>query len=103
MSLWYAWYDSVASLNTWSYQAFGGWPEPTGKQYTTGYLCGVTVDFNVMFVDVAPGGEPPATPTGLAPPSGSVISSGSVTLSVQSPTNAEMSRTAFISAPATPA
>ena len=87
--LWFAWYDSVASLNTWSYQAFGGWPEPTGKQYTTGYLCGVNIDFNVMLADVAPGGEPPATPTGLAPPSGSVISSGAVTLSVQSPTNAD--------------
>lgn len=87
--LWYAWYDNVARLGTWSYQAFGGWPEPAAKQYTTGYLCGVNIDFNVMIVDVAPAGEPPTTPTGLSPPSGAVISSGAVTLTVQSPTNAD--------------
>lgn len=87
--LWYAFYDNVPRLGTWSYQAFGGWPEPSGKQYTTGSLCGVTIDYNVMRVDTPPDGEPPPTPTGLVPTSGSVFTSGSVTMSVQSPTSAD--------------
>ena len=78
----YAYYDEVASLDTWSYQAFGGWPLATGKQYSYGYSCGVNVDYNVMLVDEPVTGEPPSTPTGLLPPTGSVITTGSVTMSV---------------------
>lgn len=80
--VWYAYYDQIASLDTWSYQAFGGWPFATGKQYGYGQSCGVTVDFNVMRLEPPVVGTPPTTPTGLMPPSGSTFSSGSVTMSV---------------------
>jgi hypothetical protein len=88
LPLWYAYYDNVANLDTWSYQSFGGWPFSTGKQYGYGYLCGVNVDLNVMRVEPPAGGEPPETPTGLYPPEGAIVTSSSVTLAVTAVANA---------------
>ena len=82
--VWYAYYDNVASLGTWAWQAFGGWPFATGKQYGFDYLCGVNVDFNVMRVGATPGGDPPPVPTGLT----TSVGSSAVTLSVASPLDA---------------
>lgn len=49
--LWYAWYDKNPSLSTWSYQKFGGWQQPWGKQYQgTTNFGGVVVDFNTIKV-----------------------------------------------------
>lgn len=64
--LWFANWDYTASLDTWSYQSFGGWSSPMGKQYqgdTT--VGGVGVDTNVFRSDVASGGgsPPPAGAT----------------------------------------
>ena len=53
--LWYAYYDQIPSLDTWPSQNFGGWPSPSAKQYSIGYACGVTVDFNVMHVNSSSG------------------------------------------------
>ena len=79
--LWYANYDGNPSLGSWAWQQFGGWVEPTGKQYQVGYLCGVNVDFNIIHTDAPSGGNPPPVPTNLWPDRGTVIRTASVTLS----------------------
>jgi hypothetical protein len=55
--LWYARYDLNPDFNDWynGYSDFGGWVDPTGKQYQgSNYFCGVNVDKNVMHVGAAP-------------------------------------------------
>lgn len=45
--VWYAHYDNNPSFSDWSKYSFGGWSEPTIKQYkgdTT--LCSASIDFN---------------------------------------------------------
>lgn len=65
LPLWYAYYDHYDDFNDWYYPKywyegpFGGWADPTGKQYDSDWtapdLCGVNVDYNVMYVDGAAG------------------------------------------------
>jgi hypothetical protein len=65
LPLWYAYYDHYDDFNDWYYPQywyegpFGGWTNPTGKQYDSDWtapdLCGVNVDYNVMYVDAAAG------------------------------------------------
>ena len=62
--LWYAYYDDQPSLATWANQAFGGWDNPTGKQYDETYVCGLNVDVNTMAVYATP----PPPPEPLPPP-----------------------------------
>ena len=55
--LWYARYDLTPGFNDWynGVSDFGGWTDPTGKQYQgSNYFCGVNVDKNVMNVSAAP-------------------------------------------------
>jgi hypothetical protein len=55
--LWYARYDLNPDFNDWysGVSAFGGWSDPTGKQYRgSHYFCGVNVDRNIMAVGPAP-------------------------------------------------
>jgi len=75
LPLWYANYDSNPSLNTWSYQKFGGWDAPTGKQYTnTIHLCGVPVDRDTIYASYTPGGAgTPVAPVGLEPDEGETL------------------------------
>eukprot|EP01103_Thecamoeba_quadrilineata_P004952 TRINITY_DN14815_c0_g1_i1.p1 TRINITY_DN14815_c0_g1~~TRINITY_DN14815_c0_g1_i1.p1 ORF type:complete len:225 (-),score=26.52 TRINITY_DN14815_c0_g1_i1:79-753(-) len=42
--LWYADYDQSPSFS--GFQSFGGWSSPAIKQYNTGSLCGIGVDFD---------------------------------------------------------
>ncbi|MBI2900493.1 MAG: hypothetical protein HYY17_09925 [Planctomycetes bacterium] len=83
--LWYAWYDDVASLDTWKTQAFGGWSSPAGKQYKgTTTVGGVGVDKNVMWLHVPDSGPAlppgvPSAPTGLSP-DGATVTASSTTL-----------------------
>ena len=75
--VWYAYYDLDPSMSTWSTQKFGGWVEPTAKQWQETYYCGIDVDKNTIFVDQPlpaappplPADQPgvPAAPTGLYP------------------------------------
>jgi hypothetical protein len=77
LPLWYAHYDDNPSLDTWSWQSFGGWQEPTAKQFQERYVCGLNVDENTMRVEAepppppeplpAPGTGVPSTPVGLYP------------------------------------
>jgi len=65
LPLWYAYYDGYHDFEDWYdpfywYEGpFGGWTDPTGKQYASDWtfpdLCGVNVDYNVMYVDAASG------------------------------------------------
>jgi hypothetical protein len=55
--LWYARYDLIPDFNDWynGLSDFGGWVDPTGKQYQgSNYFCGVNVDRNIMNVGAAP-------------------------------------------------
>jgi len=55
--LWYARYDYTPDFNDWysGVSEFGGWTDPTGKQYQgSNYFCGVNVDRNIMHVADAP-------------------------------------------------
>ncbi len=75
----------MASLETWKTQAFGGWSSPMGKQYQgTTTVGGVSVDKNILWLNVPNGGPPlppnvPAAPTGLAP-DGNTVSTSSTML-----------------------
>jgi hypothetical protein len=92
LPVWYAYYDGHHGFDDWYepffwYEGpFGGWTDPTGKQYDSDWtapdLCGVNVDYNVMFVAAAEPGAPPPAPTGQLPASGAVIGTDAVTLSV---------------------
>jgi hypothetical protein len=63
--LWYAYYDGFDDFNDWYdpqywYEGpFGGWTDPTGKQYDSDWtapdLCGVNVDYNIMYLDTVAG------------------------------------------------
>jgi hypothetical protein len=85
--LWYARYDGEATLDGWSdpaeEESFGGWTEPTGKQYADYHVhtCELPVDLNVMWVAAAPevvvdrsipadDGTPPDAPSDLWPDGG---------------------------------
>ncbi|NIR45477.1 MAG: hypothetical protein GWN99_13805 [Gemmatimonadetes bacterium] len=96
LPIWYAYYDGQADFSDWYepqawYEGpFGGWSDPTGKQYDSDWtapdLCGVNVDYNVMFVEAAGDDDdgddgPPPAPTGLSPSGGATITTASVTLS----------------------
>jgi hypothetical protein len=60
LPLWYAYYDGYHDFKDWYdplywYEGpFGGWTYPTGKQYASDWtfpdLCGVNVDYNIMYV-----------------------------------------------------
>jgi GH25 family lysozyme M1 (1,4-beta-N-acetylmuramidase) len=55
--LWYARYDFTPDFNDWygGLSGFGGWNDPVGKQYQgTTYVCGVSVDRDIMLVGAAP-------------------------------------------------
>jgi hypothetical protein len=64
LPIWYAYYDHNSDFNDWYdpqfwYEGpFGGWSDPTGKQYDSDWtapdLCGVNVDFNIMVVSSEP-------------------------------------------------
>jgi len=82
--LWYAWYNYNKALSYWPQEQFGGWPQPTGKQWAEEVLCSVGVDKNVMQVPAPPlvvvdrslppdTFQPPPAPTGLYPADGSVV------------------------------
>ena len=82
--LWYAWYNYKKSLAVWSVEQFGGWLQPTGKQWAEQVLCSVGVDKNVMLVPQAASVlvdrsllpdtmQPPPAPTGLFPADGAVV------------------------------
>lgn len=59
LPLWYAYWNGQPDFEDWHYPAvwyegpFGGWSYPTGKQYdsdqTAPDLCGVNVDYNIMY------------------------------------------------------
>ncbi|MFQ5544754.1 MAG: hypothetical protein ACE5FE_02130 [Acidiferrobacterales bacterium] len=100
LPIWYAYYDGQNEFNDWYnpffwYEGpFGGWSDPTGKQYDSDWtapdLCGVNVDYNIMYVDNAnPPGPPPVppAPTGLAP-DGTTITTSAVALSANAITDA---------------
>jgi hypothetical protein len=65
LPLWYAYYDGYHDFEDWYYPVywyegpFGGWTDPTGKQYDSDWtapdLCGVNVDYNIMYVGAASG------------------------------------------------
>lgn len=64
LPLWYSNYDNYASLSSWSYQGFGGWASPAGKQYVgNATLAGKTVDLNVFDASVIGGAPPPPPPS----------------------------------------
>jgi hypothetical protein len=68
----------------WYEGPFGGWTDPTGKQYNDRpYLCGSGVDHNIMYTagDPPPPPDIPPAPTGLAPDGASFANDSSVTLS----------------------
>jgi hypothetical protein len=92
LPIWYAYYDNMADFDDWYYPSywyegpFGGWTDPTGKQYNDRpYLCGSGVDHNIMYTagDAPPPPDPevPPAPTGLAPDGASFANDSSVTLS----------------------
>ncbi|MEE9598006.1 MAG: GH25 family lysozyme [Acidiferrobacterales bacterium] len=100
LPIWYAYYDGRHGFNDWYSPSFwyegpfGGWSDPTSKQYDSDWtapdLCGVNVDYNIMYVrsddPPSPPSVPPA-PTGLAP-DGATIATGAVTLSANAIANA---------------
>ena len=65
LPLWYAYYDGYHDFEDWYdpmfwYEGpFGGWTDPTGKQYGSDWtlpdLCGVNVDYNVMYAGAVSG------------------------------------------------
>ena len=69
LPIWYAYYDGRQGFDDWYapmfwYEGpFGGWSDPTGKQYDSDWtapdLCGVNVDYNLMQLDSAAPGDPP--------------------------------------------
>lgn len=93
--LWYAWYDLDPSMSTWQTQRFGGWVEPTAKQWQETYLCGIDVDKNTMLVDAEPLHDPPepapdlagapAAPTGMYPDDLQPIETETVRMLVATP------------------
>jgi hypothetical protein len=53
LPLWFANYDQNPSLDTWSYERFGGWVKPVAKQYSeSGNLCGKDTDHNTFYLPV---------------------------------------------------
>jgi len=47
LPVWYAHYDSTASFTDWGSYSFGGWDNPTGKQYKGDYtLCSFDTDMD---------------------------------------------------------
>lgn len=81
--LWYARWDRRPTLSTWPNDRFGGWAEPAAKQYAEAYVCGVSVDANVIRRDAivvpplvvvdrsaAAPSAAPAAPTDLLPAGG---------------------------------
>jgi hypothetical protein len=82
--LWYAWYNAKKTLDAWAGEAFGGWPQPAGKQWAEQPLCGVGVDKDTIQVTTQPtvivdrtqppdDGLPPPAPTRLYPADGAVV------------------------------
>ncbi len=78
LPLWYAQYNDVTSLSSWSRERFGGWTAPAAKQWAERVLCGIGLDRNTMqvvsspstVVDRTPAPRPttaPPSPSGLAP------------------------------------
>jgi len=82
--LWWAEYDSMTSLSTWSTEHFGGWSSPVGKQWASQPLCGVGgADWDTIQVTALPTvnvdrsppadtGQVPPAPGGLFPTDGYV-------------------------------
>jgi hypothetical protein len=70
LPIWYAYYDHNSDFDDWYdpeywYEGpFGGWLDPTGKQYDSDWtapdFCGVNVDYNIMVVSSEP--EPATDP-----------------------------------------
>jgi hypothetical protein len=96
LPIWYAYYDGDADFNDWYsprvwYEGpFGGWTDPTGKQYDSDWtapdLCGVSVDYNLMYTQ--PGGPPFTIETGqvtVQQPSAAYWHSVSLSNSYQQP------------------
>jgi hypothetical protein len=64
LPIWYAYYDHNSDFDDWYDPEvwwegpFGGWIDPTGKQYDSDWtapdLCGVNVDYNIMVVSDVP-------------------------------------------------
>jgi hypothetical protein len=85
LPLWYAHYDLEASLDSWAADQFGGWDEPTGKQWDDHIpgTCSRAVDKNIMWVAATPevvvdremvdDGDAPAEPEGMWPDQGAKI------------------------------
>lgn len=76
--LWYAQYNDLTSLSSWSRERFGGWAAPAAKQWAERVLCGIGLDRNTMqvvsspitVVDRTPAPRPttvPPAPSQLAP------------------------------------
>ncbi len=61
LPIWYAYYDHNSDFDDWYDPtvwwegSFGGWTDPTGKQYDSDWtapdLCGVNVDYNIMYIN----------------------------------------------------
>ncbi|MCZ6916527.1 MAG: GH25 family lysozyme, partial [Gemmatimonadetes bacterium] len=68
LPIWYAYYNGQDNFDDWYnptywYEGpFGGWADPTGKQYDSDWtapdLCGVNVDYNAMYTLAPPAGPP---------------------------------------------
>jgi hypothetical protein len=47
LPVWYAHYDNQPNFDDWSTQKFGGWTQPTLKQYSGRVpLCGISVSLS---------------------------------------------------------
>jgi hypothetical protein len=47
LPVWYAHYDNQPNFDDWPTHQFGGWVQPTMKQYAgSTRLCGITVDLS---------------------------------------------------------
>ncbi len=70
--LWWAEYDSLTSLSSWSSEHFGGWTSPVGKQWASKPLCGIGgVDWDTIQVSATPTvtvDRSTPTDTGVVPP-----------------------------------
>ncbi|MFQ5938209.1 MAG: GH25 family lysozyme, partial [Acidiferrobacterales bacterium] len=104
LPIWYAYYDGQSEFEDWYgplfwYEGpFGGWSDPTGKQFDSDWtapdLCGVNVDYNVMYVNGVGSPSPdvpavPPAPTELAPDDATITTSA-VSLSVAAITDATL-------------